>query len=121
MVFQLLLGFIGMGHVFGGSAHISGAVYGNPQPTTSHVSGAIYLKGNSPTAKTHVSGSQMVLPARVPIAVQSKMRGKTRNIGITLVTSEKSISAQVGKKLIKKPNQAREMSKLLDRQALETR
>ena len=84
IVFQVVFGLIGMAQVFGGPAHISGAVHGYSQPTIAHISGEVYLGGNSPNVKTHVSGSKKVLPIQKPEPVQSKMIRKARNIGVTL-------------------------------------
>ena len=72
IVFQVVLGLIGMGHVFGGSVHISGSAHNHPSLTIAHISGAGYSRGNSPTVKTHVSGSTMVLPVEEPEPVQSE-------------------------------------------------
>lgn len=98
MVFQVVLVLIGMGHVFGGPAHISGSVHGHSQSTITHISGRVYSEGDSPTIKTHVSGSKKLIPVQELEPAQSKIIRKARNIGITLGVPEKSTSTQVRKK-----------------------
>ena len=102
MVFQMVLGLIGTGYVFGGSAHISGAVHEHSQSIITHISGSVYSGENSTIVKTHVSGSRMVSPVEEPETVQSKTIKKAIDIGITLGAPEKSTSSQVKKKAIEK-------------------
>ena len=73
IVFQVVFGLIGMGQVFGGPAHISGTVHGHSQSTIAHISGEVYLGGNSPIVKTHVSGSKKVLLIQKLINIITKM------------------------------------------------
>ena len=94
IVFQVILGLIGMGHVFGGPAHISGAVHGHSPSTITHISGAVYLGANSLNVKTHISGSKKVVTVQKPDSVQSKVIRKTKNTGITLGALEKSTSSK---------------------------
>ena len=94
MVFQVVLVLIGMGHVFGGPAHISGFVHGHSQSTTTHISGRVYSEGDSPTIKTHVSGSKKLLPVQELEPAQSKIIRKARRMGITVGDIEKSIPTQ---------------------------
>ena len=98
IAFQVVFGLIGMAQVFGGPAHISGAVHGYSQPTIAHISGEVYLGGNSPIVKTHVSGSKKVLPIQKPEPVQSKMTKQLRSMGIILGTPEEPTPIQVGNK-----------------------
>ena len=102
IVFQVVFGLIGMAQVFGGPAHISGVVHGYSQPTIAHISGEVYLGGNSPIVKTHVSGSKKVLPIQKPEPVQSKMIRKARNIGVTLSSPKKSTSTKGANKTTEK-------------------
>ena len=90
IIFQVVLGLIGMAHVFGGSVHISGLVHGHSQPTIAHISGAVYLGGNPPTVKNHISGLKKALSVQEPKPVQSKVTRKARNTGVTLAAPEKS-------------------------------
>ena len=117
MVFQMVLGLVGMGHVFGGPPHISGSVHGHPQLTIAHISGRSYL-GNVATVKTHVSGSKKVLPVQELEPVPSKIIRKIRNIGITMEDPEKLTSTQVRKKTTRKTKMITRTIKIVEQASL---
>ena len=102
MVFQVVFGLIGISHIFGGPSHISGAAYRHSQSTIAHISGAVFLGGNAPTVKIHVSGSKKMLSVQEPEAIQSQVIRKARSIGITLGSPQKPTSTQVRKKILRK-------------------
>ena len=118
---QVVLGLIGMGHVFGGPAHISGAVHGHSPSTITHISGAVYLGANSLNVKTHISGSKKALSVQEPKPVQSKVTRKARNTGITLAAPEKSTSTQVKEKSTEKTKTSKGTVKIVGPASLKER
>ena len=117
----MVLGLIGMGHVFGGPVHISGSVHGHVQSTIAHISGKAYSGVEAPMVKNHVSGAKKLLPVQEPEPVQPKAKGKAKNIGITLGPPEKSISTQVRKKNTGKTKTNTRNFKIIDQASLKDR
>ena len=102
LIYQVVLILVGGGVVFGEPAHISGAALGHNKSTIAHISGVIHLETNSPSVKTHVSGSDATVPIHKPVAIKTRVSKKARSIGVTLGTPNKSSSLKNTSKITKK-------------------
>ena len=95
IVLQVAFGLTTMSYVFGGTVHISGVVHGHSKSSIAHISGRAYSVGNPPMIKSHISGTEKLLPSQKLQSAQSRLIRKLKNLGITPGGSEKSTATQI--------------------------